>query len=129
MKTLAIALSVAAAGFFAPASSQSDPSPIARHFALERSEPAAGAQVEAPAEVRLWFTEKPQDGTVSIRLPGSEDAGVHVMEAVQDPEDATVFSIQIHGTLPPATYAVAWRGMGQDGHVVRETFEFTVAAR
>ncbi|MDE3002956.1 MAG: copper resistance protein CopC [Gemmatimonadota bacterium] len=56
------------------------------------------------------------------------DAGVHVMDAVQDQEDGRVFSIVPHGTLPPATYTVSWRGMSEDGHVVRETFDFTVAA-
>ena len=55
--------------------------------------------------------------------------GVHVMDAVQDEEDGRVFSVVLHGTLPPATYTVSWRGMSEDGHVVRETFDFTVAAR
>ncbi|NNF11802.1 MAG: copper resistance protein CopC, partial [Gemmatimonadetes bacterium] len=32
-------------------------------------------------------------------------------------------------TLPPGTYTVSWRGMGQDGHVVRDSFQFSVAAR
>ena len=50
------------------------------------------------------------------------------MGAVQDAEDPLTFSIVLHGTLAPATYTVSWRGMGQDGHVVRDTFEFVVAA-
>lgn len=98
------------------------------HFALSKSTPEADATVEAPAQIRLWFTQEPQDGTVSIRLVGAEEAGVHVTEAAQDAEDPTSFFVELHGTLPAGTYTVAWRGMGQDGHVVRDTFDFSVAA-
>lgn len=99
------------------------------HFALSSSSPEAGSTVEAPGEVRLTFTEEPQEGTVQIRIVEAEDAGVHVMDAAQDAESPTDFSVVLHGTLPPATYTVSWRGMGADGHVVRDSFEFTVSAQ
>ena len=51
------------------------------------------------------------------------------MDAAQAEEDPKAFSIVLHGTLTPATYTVSWRGIGDDGHVVRDTFEFTVAAQ
>lgn len=104
--------------------------PDARHFALEKSAPEADASVEAsPSEVRVWFTQEPEEGTVSIGILEAEDAGVHVMDAAQDPEDPTVFFVQLHGALAPGTYTVSWRGMGADGHVVRDTFQFSVTAR
>lgn len=99
------------------------------HFGLSKSLPEAGTTVTSPDEVRLWFTQVPQEGTVQIRVVEAEDAGVHVMDPVQDGEDGRVFSIVLHGTLPPATYTVSWRGMSADGHVVRETFPFTVTAQ
>lgn len=99
------------------------------HFGLSKSLPEAGTTVTSPDEVRLWFTQEPQEGTVQIRVVEAEDAGVHVMDPVQDEEDGRVFSIVLHGTLPPATYTVSWRGMSADGHVVRETFPFTVTAQ
>jgi copper transport protein len=98
------------------------------HFALDRSAPEADATVEAPSEIRLWFTEEPQEGTTSIRVVEAEDAGVHVTEVVQDEEDATSFYVQLHGALPAGTYTVSWRGMGDDGHVVRDSYQFSVAA-
>lgn len=98
------------------------------HFALSKSSPEAGATVEAPSEIRLWFTEEPQEGTTSIRLVEAEEAGVHVMDIAQDADDPTSFYVELHGTLPAGTYNVSWRGMGQDGHVVRDSFEFTVGA-
>ena len=99
------------------------------HFGLSSSSPEAGSTVEAPGEVRLPFTQEPQEGTVQIRIVEAEDAGVHVMDATQDAESPMVFSVALHGTLPPATYTVSWRGMGEDGHVVRDTFQFTVSAQ
>ena len=99
------------------------------HFGLSKSMPEAGSTVTSPEEVRLWFTQVPQEGTVQIRVVEADDAGVHVMDAVQDETDGRVFSVVLHGTLPPAAYTVSWRGMGEDGHVIRETFEFTVAAQ
>ena len=103
------------------------PSPVP-HFGLSTSSPEAGSTVEAPGEVRLTFTEEPQEGTVQIRVVEAADADVHVMDAAQDTENPAVFYVELHGTLPPATYTVSWRGMGADGHVVRATFEFTVSA-
>lgn len=99
------------------------------HFALSRSAPQADASVESPSEIRLWFTEEPAEGTTQIRLVGAEQAGIHVEEVVQDEEDGRSFAIALHGTLDPGTYTVSWRGMGDDGQVVRESFEFTVVAR
>lgn len=97
-----------------------------RHFALESSTPEAGETVSAPDQIVLTFTQEPQEGTVRIRLIEADEAGVHVMDAVEVEGDPLSFSIVIHGTLPPETYTVSWRGIGQDGHVVRDDFEFTV---
>lgn len=99
------------------------------HFGLQTSAPEAGAVVPAPNEVVLTFTQEPQEGTVQIGILEAEDAGVHVMDAVQKGDDPRSFGIVLHGSLAPATYTVSWRGMGQDGHVVRDTFEFTVGGQ
>lgn len=96
------------------------------HFALSKSAPEAGASVETVSEIRLWFTEPPEEGTTSIRLIGSDDEAVHTAEVAQDPEDDRAFFIELHHPLETGTYTVSWRGMGGDGHVVRETFGFTV---
>jgi methionine-rich copper-binding protein CopC len=99
------------------------------HFALERSAPEADATVQAPSEIRLWFTEEPQEGTTSIRLVEAGDSGVEVGDVTQDGDDPTSFFVELEGMLPAGTYTVSWRGMGDDGHVVRDTFDFSVAAQ
>lgn len=99
------------------------------HFALDRSMPEAGSTVESPSEIRLWFTQEPQEGTTQIRLVEAEDAGVHVMDVAQDEEDPKAFYIVVHGELPAGEYNVSWRGMGVDGHVIRDAFSFSVGAK
>lgn len=99
------------------------------HFALSRSAPAADATVSAPEEVRLWFTEAPQDNSVGVRLisPGGEP--VATTEPASDPEDATVVFVKPGVPLSAGRYTVSWRGIGDDGHVVRGEFAFSVTAQ
>lgn len=101
----------------------------ASHFGLSRSIPAGGASVEPPSSVTLWFTEEPQDNSISIRLVDSRGDLVGSSDPRQDAEDLTQFSISPAGTLPTGGYTVAWRGIGQDGHTVRGDFGFTVRER
>jgi methionine-rich copper-binding protein CopC len=98
------------------------------HFALSRSVPAADATVTAPAEVRLWFTEAAKDNSVSIRLVNSADAAVETSPPARDEADARVYAIAISRPVPAGRYTVAWRGIGDDGHVVQGEFAFTVSA-
>jgi methionine-rich copper-binding protein CopC len=128
MKAFTRILSIPLLGLAFLALPSDAPAEAALHFGLSRSQPEAGSSVAAPSEVKLWFTEEPQEGTMSIRLLEAADAGVHVMDPVQDSEDPRAFSVALHGTIPDGTYTVSWRGMGADGHVVRDTFQFTVVA-
>lgn len=99
------------------------------HFGLSRSVPAAGSSVPAPSEVTLWFSEVPQDNSITIRLVDSRGDLVASTDPRQDPEEGTQFTIAPSATLSPGGYTVAWRGIGQDGHTVRGDFGFTVRDR
>jgi methionine-rich copper-binding protein CopC len=99
------------------------------HFALSKSMPEADAVVASPSEVKLWFTQAPQEGTTSIRVLGGDAEPIHTADVVQDAEDGSIFSVALHGTLAPGQYTVAWRALGEDGHVVRGDFSFSVTAR
>jgi methionine-rich copper-binding protein CopC len=98
------------------------------HFALSRSVPAADATVPAPAEVRLWFTEAAQPGSVAIRLVRPGGAPVETGEAMPDEDDGRVYHVRVTRTLPAGAYTVSWRGIGDDGHAVRGEFGFSVSA-
>lgn len=97
----------------------------ALHFALSRSVPGKDASVGPPDELRLWFTQEPQDNSLSIRLMAGEEP-VETGPAVQDSDDGRVFSVAIDTALGAGDYVIAWRGLGQDGHVVRGEIPFSV---
>ena len=99
------------------------------HFALSGSAPEADSEVQSPSEIRLWFTEVPEDGTMSIRLVTSSGDVLKTGEVVQDAEDGRVFSVTVPDALGAGAYTVAWRALGADGHVVRGTFSFSVSAQ
>ena len=98
---------------------------LAVHFALSKSEPAAEAAVSPPEELRLWFTQAPQDNSMLIRLMAG-DAVVETGPALPDSEDDKVYSAAVGRTLEQGGYSIAWRAMAADGHVVRGEIPFTV---
>lgn len=98
------------------------------HFALSKSAPAADATVPAPAEVRLWFTQVPQENSVAIRLIDAGGDAVATTEPTRDAEDAMVMFVKPQAPLTDGSYTVSWRGIGDDGHVVRGDFAFSVTA-
>jgi methionine-rich copper-binding protein CopC len=99
-----------------------------RHFGLSRSVPAADAAVASPAEVRLWFTQVAQPGSVSIRLIDARESAVETGEPTPDESDGRVYAIAVGRALAAGAYTVAWRGIGDDGHTVRGEYRFTVSA-
>lgn len=98
------------------------------HFGLRRSVPAKDAAVAPPRELRLWFTQVPQANSIAIRLMAGEER-VETALPVQDPDDGKIFSLAVEDALGAGTYTIAWRGIGQDGHVVRGGIPFSVVAR
>lgn len=98
------------------------------HFALSRSVPAADATVASPAEVRLWFTEAAKDGSVGIRVVNAGGEAVETAAPARDEADERVYAVAVTSPLAAGRYTVAWRGIGDDGHVVTGDFAFTVSA-
>jgi len=98
------------------------------HFGLDKSVPAKDASVAPPGELRLWFTQEPQENSIVIRLMAGEEL-IQTEPAVQDPDDGKVFSAAIEGALGAGAYSINWRGMAQDGHVVRGEIPFSVVVQ
>jgi len=96
------------------------------HFALARSEPAEGATVREVTAIRLWFTEAPEKGTVSIHVLDTQDDPLPTNDVTPDPGDHAAFSLPLSDGLAAGAYRVIWRGMGDDGHVVTGQFDFHV---
>jgi methionine-rich copper-binding protein CopC len=98
------------------------------HFALSRSVPAADATVASPAEVRLWFTQVAKEGSVGIRVVNAAGEAIETAAPARDQADGRVYAVALPGPLAAGRYTVAWRGIGDDGHVVTGDFGFSVSA-
>ena len=98
------------------------------HFGLARSAPADKATVHALPEIRLWFTEAPMEGMISVRLLDAGGKPVPTADPVTDPSDGKIVSVRPMETPPAGAYTVSWRGMGADSHTVRGEFTFTLVA-
>jgi len=98
------------------------------HFALRSSQPAADSSVTPPEEIVLTFTEPPQENSVGVRLIDPAGEAVELGDPTPDDENPSVIRVEVGAVLVASEYTVAWRGMGDDGHVVRGDFVFSVTA-
>jgi len=97
-----------------------------RHFELRRSVPEGYAAVDTVSEIRLWFTDRPAEGTTSIRVKDERDADVPTRGVVKDPRDDTSYSVALLRRLPPGRYTVLWEARALDGDRVDSYFPFQV---
>ncbi|MAR45596.1 MAG: hypothetical protein CME03_05675 [Gemmatimonadaceae bacterium] len=100
--------------------------PKVQHFGLSKSIPSAGSKVVSPGQLQLWFTQAPQEGSVTIRLVDSGGDLVGTGEPVRNSEDPQLMEVDVPSVLDAGVYTVVWRGIGDDGHVVRDEFGFEV---
>ena len=65
----------------------------------------------------------PKRAPIPPPLPAEGGTG----EVERDGEDPKLMSVAVTGSMAAGTYTVAWRGIGDDGHVIRDDFQFSVA--
>ena len=95
------------------------------HMALSKSLPAKDAvEASKPAKVQLWFSQKPDLAVSKVTLTGPAGAvklGTLAADATEKSLAATV-----DGETPDGAYTVAWQAAGDDGHVQKGEFAFSV---
>jgi methionine-rich copper-binding protein CopC len=97
------------------------------HLHLTDSFPKTNAMLtEAPDSVRLWFNEEPELALAVISLEGEH--GTVEMGAAQKTSDSKSIKAAVLGDVQPGEYRVRWRAAGEDGHAVRDSFDFMVHA-
>ncbi|HSU16913.1 copper resistance CopC family protein [Longimicrobium sp.] len=102
------------------------------HLRLVRSTPAEDAALPpGPCHIELWFTEAPELRVTSLHLTGANGRQVPLtaLSAHHPRGENPSVAANTRGRLTPGRYALAWRTMAHDGHVMRGTINFTVAAR
>jgi copper resistance protein C len=96
---------------------------LSAHMKVEKSEPAADAVVSSPQPlVQVFFSEAPdlKISKMQIKGPSANTAltGLHVM-------DKSLMAM-VQGDMPDGVYTVSWTAAGDDGHVQKGEFSFTV---
>lgn len=99
------------------------------HAELVHSEPAAGAVLEqAPTKVRLTFNEPIEPEFFALEVYSAQAARVDQGDAQIADDDIAALETSLQ-ELAPGTYTVSWRVLSIDGHVVQDTFTFSVGAQ
>ena len=101
---------------------------VAEHFGIAKSVPKENTQVQFINKIEVWFTQVPQDNSVSIRLVRSDGSLVSVAIFDSKPDVPEGFIADLGHNLNLGEYEVVWRGIGQDGHVVNGNYSFMVSA-
>ena len=92
------------------------------HTRLSTSNPADGAEIAAPSDIRLEFS-----APVRLTAVKLESASGSEVELGDIPADvAASFSVAIDEPLAAGAYVVTWRSISGDTHVVSGEFRFTV---
>jgi len=94
------------------------------HMALSKSMPAANAVVSTrPATIQIWFTQAPDKAVSRLTLIGpSGEVKLGALTAAADKSIAA----PVEGGTPDGAYKVAWQAAGDDGHVQKGEFAFSV---
>lgn len=97
---------------------------VLAHMKLAKALPAANAVVAAkPAKVQIWFTQAPDKAVSRVTLTGP--SGQVKLGAPTVDADKSM-SAAVEGTTPDGSYKVAWQAAGDDGHVQKGEYSFTV---
>lgn len=100
--------------------------PASAHPSLLRSEPAAGAKVNAPSVVSLWFSEKIEPVFSKVEIIDASGAHFEDGKATVAPGEGKRLDARLK-PLPAGQYRVRWRAIAADTHKVGGSFAFQVA--
>ena len=97
----------------------------ALHTVLVKATPAIDGTVKAaPADLTLWFNERPDLSLSNIRLRAPDGTMIE-LGGVKAGTDSTALTVPVRGTMKPGKYMVLYRTAGDDGHVMRGSYSFT----
>ena len=92
------------------------------HSHLRSSTPAEGSTVAAPIQAVLGFSEITH--LAALTLPRGSESAIKVEPLPQQPAQQLTVPLP---KLGAGAWTLAWRAIGDDGHVTHGTVHFTVA--
>ena len=97
------------------------------HAFLDRAEPRVGSTVRAaPAEVRVWFTERLEPAFSTLEVVNERGERVDTGPTRVDETSPATLRVSLK-RIEPGTYRVKWRVLSVDTHVTEGDFTFRVA--
>lgn len=96
---------------------------VLAHMKATKFEPAADATVTTTSRVQVWFTQAPDPKVSKIELAGPN--GAVKLGAVQVTAEKSIMAA-VEGSLGNGRYTASWQAAGDDGHVQKGTYSFTV---
>jgi methionine-rich copper-binding protein CopC len=101
--------------------------PALAHNGLLKTDPTAHATLKAaPARIQFWFEEKPDLTVTKVVVKGPQ--GI-IETGPAHPVSEKVLAVDFKGKLAPGEYTVSWQTAGDDSHISKGVFSFTVAAQ
>jgi putative copper export protein/methionine-rich copper-binding protein CopC len=105
------------------------PTAALAHQVLLAADPERDAvATTVPRELRLTFAEPVELAFTTITLLGPDGAAVDLGTLRLAPDSAAVLIVPVTGAMRAGEYTVQWASSSRDGHPVRGTYTFTVAA-
>jgi len=102
------------------------PTAALAHAVLVKSIPAQRSSLtESPPRVELWFNERLEPAYSRASVTDEAGTQIDLRNALVSKEDARRLSISLP-PLRPGRYAVKFRVLSVDGHVVESSLTFTV---
>lgn len=94
------------------------------HAFVDHAEPAVGSQIHgAPAQVKIWFTEKLEPALSKIQVFDSSEREVDKRDVQIDHSNGALLTVSLP-ELKPGKYKVVWRAVSVDTHVTTGNFTF-----
>lgn len=94
------------------------------HLKVSKTEPAEGAVMAEPVtSIHVWLTQEPDVALSKLELVGP--AGPVALEPVATTGKKDLVS-KVTGAMPDGEYTARWQTAGDDGHVQKGEWKFSV---
>ena len=93
------------------------------HMKVSKTAPEDGATLtEAPTSVQVWYTQEPDPAVSKMTLSGPKG---EVKLFVHPGGDKSLMGM-VEGSIGDGDYVVTWQTAGDDGHIQKGEYKFTV---
>jgi copper transport protein len=93
---------------------------------LDHADPKAGSEVNAPTEIKVWFSEDVDFNFSSLEVDDGRGNKVDAQDTHQDPNDKKGLIITIPARIYDGEYTVIWNVTARDGQQNEGKFKFTI---